>query len=587
MAAPFWTVADELVRDIGDGAAGPSIDVGTVFCRLIELCRSFHTASYGGYVLVDVKADNFMLATPESASATLKKNKQKKKKKKNPTAADSLSERIRVIDLALVDRAKTLLGNHAENAGTSDLVGTPLYASLRVHDLEKPSYRDDLFSVGLVVSELCIRMVARMSGTADGYERAKRPSYLPWALGESDDEVAAVKRLQVTDRGSEFYRRMPAEFADAMFWYLTTTNDLPFKTLPPYEDLLSSVSKLRVPYVVPAAAAAASASGRKKKAATKKKAPPPAAAAKRAGKPVPYTSAGAAAAAAKKATTASPAAAAAAAAKSSAAKRAGKPVPYTSAGTTAAAAKKATTASPAASAAAKSSAAKRAGKPVPYTSAGATAAAAAAKKARSTPSPTTTKRAPAGAKRPPAGTPTPRRSSRLKGDDVDEAMEDVTEEEEDEQSDDAMDVDFSYPVGAATTTNNDSNKPGILLIVTAGPDKGKSFLLEKGGKQTTVVVGRDPKPRGNQATFALDDPGLEDEHVKLEAQFGARAPSCSVVLTPLQKGGGNVFVDNTLVGKKKIAQRMSKIKIGSTVVVVTWQNPGPTGEKENVASRAV
>jgi serine/threonine protein kinase len=208
-----------------------TISVGPIAVRLLECVQAIHGCKN---VVRDIKTDNFMLARPGTSG------------KKSDTFEDELAARIRLIDLALASQYTPM---YKSDKNASDIVGTPLYASLNVHDGKKPLYRDDLEALGYVIAELLIKINA-----GDSTKK------LPWSYGTSDDDIGNKKRELVEDPGSVFYKLLgDNKTATAISKYLTIVRGYGRKETPDYKELAGILHKLTVPRSTASATAKASA----------------------------------------------------------------------------------------------------------------------------------------------------------------------------------------------------------------------------------------------------------------------------------------------------------------------------------------
>lgn len=224
MQHSFWTIVPRLT-----GAANTTtIYVGPIAERLVKIVQAIH-ATWKSLV-VDVKPDNFMFAYGDDKDGT----------------PQNWATRLRLLDLGLI-QSYSGEGGHRPNEENCGLVGTPLYASLHVHDGNKVSRRDDLEAVGYVIAELVIRLVATLNGNTNDFERTSFPSYLPWSSGTSDQAVGAMKKENVASKASVFYARMgQGNAADIIYDYLTSVNKISYKENPNYDELCEKLRPLTV-----------------------------------------------------------------------------------------------------------------------------------------------------------------------------------------------------------------------------------------------------------------------------------------------------------------------------------------------------
>jgi len=210
------------------------IPIGPIAVKLLECVRAVHDTKN---IIRDVKTENFMLSPAKAkANANANANAKAKTQKSATTTATTtaLASRIRLIDLAIATQWTTM---YCETEDGGSLVGTPLYASLHVHEGKKTSFRDDLESLGYVIAEILTQL------------HAGDPSkQLPWSCGTSDEDIAARKRSMVEDHASDFYRQMGDDATVRVFSnYLRIVRGYAFKKVPDYEELSAILSKLTVP----------------------------------------------------------------------------------------------------------------------------------------------------------------------------------------------------------------------------------------------------------------------------------------------------------------------------------------------------
>lgn len=194
------------------------IDFGPIAVQLLTCVQAIHERKH---VVVDIKPENFMIARANNTK-------------------ESLASRVRILDLALVQPWQSI-GSHRPNTGTKGIVGTPLYASINVHNLETPSRRDDLESLGYVIAELLMRL---SSGNND--------MKLPWSDGKSDEDIGKLKEEFVVDAKSSFYKQLGDESVVKVFReYIEEVRSYSYKKTPDYEELSKVLMELRVPILTP------------------------------------------------------------------------------------------------------------------------------------------------------------------------------------------------------------------------------------------------------------------------------------------------------------------------------------------------
>ena len=222
MAAPLTDVPGILARA---SSSSGKIPFGKIAARLLEIVQSIHDRNH---LVIDMKSDNFMLAfeTPKS------------KMKKSNSVADDLASKLRILDLALMQNRKGGTGQHRPNDGSRDIVGTPLFASLNVHDGSTPSRRDDLESLGYVIAQLLIQINSN---------NVEEEGALPWSSGKSDEEVGKIKKAQVNDPKSAFYSILGDAKVGRIFReYMDEVMGYSYSQSPDYESLLATLQSLDV-----------------------------------------------------------------------------------------------------------------------------------------------------------------------------------------------------------------------------------------------------------------------------------------------------------------------------------------------------
>ena len=196
---------------------------GIIAARLLEIVQSIHAHKH---LVIDMKSENFMLASVDSKS-----------KKQTKGVAEQLASRLRLLDLALAQGLRDGIGEHRPNEGGCDLAGTPLYASLNVHEGNKPSRRDDLESLGYVIAELLIQINSQ----------SDKAGVLPWSTGKSDGEVGELKKAQVRDPRSKFYSQIgDAKVASVFREYMDKVTSYSYKQNPDYDALSKILLNLDV-----------------------------------------------------------------------------------------------------------------------------------------------------------------------------------------------------------------------------------------------------------------------------------------------------------------------------------------------------
>lgn len=196
-----------------------SVPFGPVAVQLLKCVQAIHERRH---VVVDVKPENFMLSGTKG---------------KGTTTPQSLAARIRLLDVALVQPWGSAFSSHRANETTSGVSGTPLYASLNVHNGQTPSRRDDLEALGYLMAELAMKIACGNASVE-----------LPWSGGKSDDEIGEMKAHFVDNSASLFYKNLGSPSVIKIFKkYIDTVRAYTFKQIPDYDELIDLLAKLKIP----------------------------------------------------------------------------------------------------------------------------------------------------------------------------------------------------------------------------------------------------------------------------------------------------------------------------------------------------
>jgi len=207
---------------------------------MLDCLQAMHD---NGNIFIDVKPENFMLSSSTSAAAFSKRSSKK-------TSNDAVSQRVRLIDFGLVERYGDMSASaHRENTHPdAPLIGTPTYASLNIMTGHTASRRDDLESLGYVVSELILMLVSL--GNNAGKRKKMDENILPWSHAVSDDELKQIK-LQEMDKSKRSKSKLftglkTAGAATVMDNYFSAVRDLAYAEKPDYDSLRCHLKKLTV-----------------------------------------------------------------------------------------------------------------------------------------------------------------------------------------------------------------------------------------------------------------------------------------------------------------------------------------------------
>ena len=217
----FFDVLPPLVS-----ASKGNVALGRTACKLVDIVSLFHSKHH---IVLDCKPDNLMIAQSPRV-----------------VTDDSVANSLRMVDLGLM-KSFYEMGNHRDDTGTSEVQGTPLYASLNVHELHSPSRRDDMESFLYIIAEMVLIVNGLAKREDPAYGTGKDKSFLPWSVGKSDADIYKIKKKCVENRKSDFYQQMPSAAAGILCECLQLVRQLGFKKKPDYDSLRGKLANLSVP----------------------------------------------------------------------------------------------------------------------------------------------------------------------------------------------------------------------------------------------------------------------------------------------------------------------------------------------------
>jgi serine/threonine protein kinase len=221
MHAPLFDALPQLVV-----ASTKTVKLGDVCSKLIDIVEEFHKT---GHVLLDVKPDNLMVCRTNGGKVT----------------SESLAASIRLVDLGLVKAFGGPHG-HKDNTGAAGVQGTPLYASLNVHDLQTSSRRDDMEAMLYLIGDLVLNVMGIANDMEPCYGHGETASFLPWSQESSDAAIGKVKQAHVTDLESAYYRNMPEPAAATLFAAFQVVREYKYAATPNYETFRRLLQPLQV-----------------------------------------------------------------------------------------------------------------------------------------------------------------------------------------------------------------------------------------------------------------------------------------------------------------------------------------------------
>ena len=238
------------VRSVKEIALGPLCQ------RLIDIVQAIHKTRH---ILIDIKPDNLMIDGNFSLpSATVVKSK-------TILSTDDLAQSIRLVDFGLIKSVIGTSGTHMENMPTSQVQGTPLYASLHVHDLQSPSRRDDVYAMLYVIGEIVLCIDNLLQSKSDMGTDTASPSYFPWSHETSDAAIGKVKEEQMKSIQSRYFASMPNKtIAELLCKAHQLMHDTDFVKKPDYDAVKTLVSHIRIPVPAPLSSITSSAASKKR-----------------------------------------------------------------------------------------------------------------------------------------------------------------------------------------------------------------------------------------------------------------------------------------------------------------------------------
>ncbi len=208
------------------------VDVGCIMARLIRLMEGIHNTQH---VFIDVKPENFMLAPSTSTTSS-----------RTSKSGMFHPEQIRMIDLGLMESTRDVMKNkhRADAYPDGQVVGTPIYSSIRVLSGHTVSRRDDIEACIYILIELILQL------REYGQSGRIKEDLLCWSQARSDEEIKRMK-METMDLDSGRVWDMIAEHGngklrDGIKGVFEDVRNLEFKAKPDYDDLVKRVSKWRL-----------------------------------------------------------------------------------------------------------------------------------------------------------------------------------------------------------------------------------------------------------------------------------------------------------------------------------------------------
>lgn len=140
--------------------------------QILDILETIHNK---GIIHRDIKPANFMLKRKESENENENENENKNKNK----------DQIYIIDFGFCRTYVDVDGQHMKSKKITNIIGSPLFASISCHELNEPSRRDDLESLAYM---LCYFYLGFFQESLD-FKRNELPSLLPSKLKNFLEEI--------------------------------------------------------------------------------------------------------------------------------------------------------------------------------------------------------------------------------------------------------------------------------------------------------------------------------------------------------------------------------------------------------------
>jgi serine/threonine protein kinase len=215
------------------------IDFGPVAVQLINIVEQIHLTKN---ILLDVKPDNLMVNYNFILPTTTKS-------KNSINTTEALAQSIRLVDFGLLKHIVGTDGKHMENVDTKDVQGTPLYASLHVHESHMPSRRDDMYAMLFVIGDVILHANGVLNNTNAPYGTGtKLASYFPWSQEGNDKAIGDLKAEQMKTIKSSYFTSMPTKkIAESLFAAHNQMHNTTFKQVPDYNSIRTLLNKIKIP----------------------------------------------------------------------------------------------------------------------------------------------------------------------------------------------------------------------------------------------------------------------------------------------------------------------------------------------------
>ena len=221
------------VEQFRDDPSVKEIALGPLCQRLIEIVQEIHETNH---IVINIKPEkllvngDFLMSPPSVKSDTI-------------ISTDHLAKSIQFSDFGLIT---SFVGT--KNDPTSQVQGTPLYASLNVHALQTPSRRDDVYAMLYVIGEIVLRIDDLVKSKSDNQTDTATQSYLPWSQAANDADIEKAKLEQMNSIKSPYFALMPTkQIAEQLFKAHLLMHATRFAAEPNYRKIKNLLRDVRIP----------------------------------------------------------------------------------------------------------------------------------------------------------------------------------------------------------------------------------------------------------------------------------------------------------------------------------------------------
>jgi serine/threonine protein kinase len=182
------------------------IEFGPICTKLIRIVEAIHNT---GYVLLDVKPENLMIASLLDS-----------KTKATITSVD-VADSIRLVDLGFIKCMKHMKLMKGEQASKIQGISS-LYCSLHVHSLQAPSFRDDVYAMLYVIAGYILQVDDILRNFSIHGVGTNSALFFPWSKATSNAEIWELKVEEMKSIESSYFSSMPTKTIAEILHYAHT-----------------------------------------------------------------------------------------------------------------------------------------------------------------------------------------------------------------------------------------------------------------------------------------------------------------------------------------------------------------------------